>query len=411
MKEKKSSFIPRIAMGLICVLVVIYTIYHISSFFGEDVITIAAGVSKEVTAVSGSGYVFRDETLLYSSNSGVVNYLAGDGEKVKKGQDVADVYADSFSSRNLMGLIDQRIALLEASVASQGTDMTELRNSVNDTYYTITKRLSSGDVRGLSKHSDSMLTELNKMQSLLAGENANVSQSLASLYSMREGLFAESGKAVRESVDKSGYFYASADGYESAFSTDAALNLDGDALWSLVAEGSASEVENNCYGKLAETATWYFVLPLSADEQVYFTIGNTYLVNTLSGSSSVLPMTLERTLGISGDEKTVLLVFSCDRLPGAGALDRKLSVTVEVDSVSGIYVPKSAVEYLDGQRGVYILKGSVVRFRLIKVKYSGSDYYLVEEKVEDDESEYAYLTSNELIITNGQNMFDGRILD
>ena len=82
-----------------------------------------------------------------------------------------------------------------------------------------------------------------------------------------------------------------------------------------------------------------------------------------------------------------------------------------MDSVSGIYVPKGAIEYLDGQRGVYILKGSVVHFRAVEVIYIGNDYYLVSEKVENEASNYAYLSSNELIIVNGQNMFEGRILD
>ena len=57
------------------------------------------------------------------------------------------------------------------------------------------------------------------------------------------------------------------------------------------------------------------------------------------------------------------------------------------------------------------LKGSVVQFRAIEVAYIGRDYYLVEADFDDDESEFAYLTQNELIITNGQNMFDGRIMD
>ena len=37
------------------------------------------------------------------------------------------------------------------------------------------------------------------------------------------------------------------------------------------------------------------------------------------------------------------------------------------------------------------------------------DYCLVAENGEDDEN-YAYLGTNELIITNGKNLFDGRIL-
>ena len=107
----------------------------------------------------------------------------------------------------------------------------------------------------------------------------------------------------------------------------------------------------------------------------------------ISGRERVVPMTLERALGYESEavEKIVLLVFSCDHLPDGEALERNLSISVDVGSVSGIYVPRSAVAYMDGQRGVYILKGSVVQFRAIEVAYIGKDYYLVEADFDDDE--------------------------
>ena len=110
-------------------------------------------------------------------------------------------------------------------------------------------------------------------------------------------------------------------------------------------------------------------------------------------------------------ESCLLLVFSCDRLPESGALDRSLSVSVTVDSRSGIYVPAGAIELLDGYRGVYVLKGSVVCFRTVEIIYIGNDYFLVAEEPEDENIPYEYLTVNELIIVNGKNLFDGRILD
>ena len=73
--NRKKSYLLYLVVGLICVLVVAYTIYHVSSIFAEEVYTITAGVMTESSSVSGSGYVFRNETLLYSQNSGLVDYL------------------------------------------------------------------------------------------------------------------------------------------------------------------------------------------------------------------------------------------------------------------------------------------------------------------------------------------------
>ena len=58
-----------------------------------------------------------------------------------------------------------------------------------------------------------------------------------------------------------------------------------------------------------------------------------------------------------------------------------------------------------------MLKGSVVCFRTVEIIYIGNDYFLVAEEPEDENIPYEYLTVNELIIVNGKNLFDGRILD
>ena len=57
-----------------------------------------------------------------------------------------------------------------------------------------------------------------------------------------------------------------------------------------------------------------------------------------------------------------------------------------------------------------ILKGSVVFERKLDLIYEGSDYYTVADGLEPD-GEDVYLQSNDTLILDGQNLFDGRILD
>ena len=119
-------------------------------------------------------------------------------------------------------------------------------------------------------------------------------------------------------------------------------------------------------------------------------------------------MTLQRRIEVDSKDESIL-IFECNRLPENFSLQRCQSATIELSSVDGIYVPLSAMAKENGVRGVYVLRGSVVHFRKVDIIYNGSDYCLVAENGEDDEN-YAYLGTNELIITNGKNLFDGRIL-
>ena len=184
--NRKKSYLLYLVVGLICVLVVAYTIYHVSSIFAEEVYTITAGVMTESSSVSGSGYVFRNETLLYSQNSGLVDYLVKNGEKVRQGQEVADVYSDTpaLSSRDVIAVIDSQIAMLEESVASAGADLTEIRRTASESFYIISRRLSDGDIRGISTETERLLTCLNMTRSLIDGDSAAVSEAISVLKQM-----------------------------------------------------------------------------------------------------------------------------------------------------------------------------------------------------------------------------------
>ena len=81
-----------------------------------------------------------------------------------------------------------------------------------------------------------------------------------------------------------------------------------------------------------------------------------------------------------------------------------------MNSISGIYVPKSAVHRDGNKIFVYVLKGSVVRYRNIDVLHEDREYYLVTPHENEEEWEM-YLGENELLILNGKNLFDGRIMD
>jgi hypothetical protein len=83
---------------------------------------------------------------------------------------------------------------------------------------------------------------------------------------------------------------------------------------------------------------------------------------------------------------------------------------VVVSTITGINVPKSATHRSNGSYYVYILKGSVVFERKIDIIYEGSDYYTVRDGVEGEDDD-VYLQSNDNLILNGNNLFDGRILE
>jgi hypothetical protein len=220
-------------------------------------------------------------------------------------------------------------------------------------------------------------------------------------------LLSSCGSGTTYRAEQSGYFYSTVDGYESVFSMAALESLTGEGFFELITTAT-HESTAGAYGKIAASSEWRLVLPVAIAEQRYFEVGVTYEGLFEENGKTTLPLEVERIIEVPS-HATTLIVFSCDRLPQDFAFNRCQSVKITVDSASGIYVPQSAVQRVDGIRGVYILRGSVIYFRQVDILYEGSDYYLVREGRESTE-EPAYLQVNDLIITKGKNLFDGRVV-
>ena len=409
-KLKLGGMTQRIAAVVIGIAVLSYTVYHISSLFGEDITTLATGVSTEKQVIDAKGYVFRDETVLYSANSGVVDYMVSDGDKLSVSDDIATVYSiGDEETKKLLRSLDKKIAILEKSVNSGKSlaDLPKIKDDISDSYYEIAKLLASSDTGSLRKQMDKLLLSMN-CHSLLTDPASPVKQSLDFMNSQRNSILANGGNSVKERASDSGYFYSYVDGYEQSFTLLAADELTAEKYHSLVSS-TAEQISPNAYGKFAVSSDWKFVIKMSDENADNFTLESTYNMEFVENGNTIIPMTLSAVIDDTV-ESGKIFVFSANRLPAGFDFSRSQSVSVEVSSVSGLYVPKHAAHRSGRDYYVYILRGSVVCYRKIEVIYEGSDYFLC-----NTDPEYTggteYLGTNELLIVSGNNLFDGRILD
>lgn len=413
--KKSKAFLPKVAMFIFLAIVFVYTAYHlVNLFLSEDIETIISGVTTESDSVSGTGYVFREEILFTSGTAGAVDYFVADGEKIGVGQQIANVYGVSLSSdgilaKRMLFLTDKQISLLEKSVISgaEVTDLASLRKDAGDTYYKILNLISERDTSELAVQTENMMVTMNKMNVLTDG-TSSVTKSLDALRAQRESYLV--GEHMPQTSHKSGYFYYTPDGFESRFKPSALEDMTANEFYSLVHyyENTEPKIDSAVYGKLAETTVWYFAMPLSQKRAAALVDGNDYRLTFKENNNTTLTMTLEKRIE-ANSRKESILIFKCNRLPDNFILDRCQNAEIEISSMDGIYVPLSAMKRVNGVRGVYVLRGSVVHFRKVDIIYNGADYCLVAESGEA-EGDYEYLGTNELIITNGKNLFDGRIL-
>lgn len=415
--KKKRAFLPKVAMFIFLAIVFVYTAYHlVNLFLADEIITIISGVTTESETVSGTGYIFRDEKLLAAETAGAVEYFVDDGSKVSVGQKIANVYEVSNESEGLIAkrelfLADKQISLLEKSIitGAEVTDLSILRNDANDTYYKILNLIAQNDTSELAAQTEKMMITMNKMNVRTDKDGTSKVTTTLDALKQQRSLYIK-GFALEQDSPQSGYFYYTPDGFEAKFKTSALEDMTANDFYSLVHyyENTKMKIDSNVYGKIADTTVWKFVMPISQRKAASLEDGKEYKLTFKENNNTTMVMTLQGRIEANSREESIL-VFECNRLPDNFTLDRCQSADIEISSVEGIYVPLSAMARVGGVRGVYVLRGSVVHFRRVDIIYNGADYCLVAKSGES-EGDYEYLGTNELIITNGKNLFDGRIL-
>ncbi len=456
-RKSNGAFLSKLAMGLVFAIVFVYSVYHISLlFFSKDVATIVSGVTTHSETVTGRGYIFREEALLRCDYDGAVDYIARDGSKVSSGEKLADIYEVSTPYiRQQVRELDLYIELLERSeIGAEPLDLVTLRADANASYYRLMQLLSSGESGELSAQIQSMMVILNKI-TLLGNNASQISETLRLVKDARTTLFE--GSYITEKSATGGYFYHEPDGYENVFSLSALQALDETSYYEAVNtyKEQDQKIAPSVYGKLAADSSWYFVVSLSnkeaqslwdnakvveqdeAEDVVdeteddvieavpqslvtdgsditeaegeQYAFGQEYTLRFSENNDTSFRMRLDRLIEAPEHGETIC-VFYCNRLPDTFEMWRAQDVEISISEVSGIYVPRSALAVQDGLTGVYVLRGSVVYFRKIDIVYEELQFCLASTEISEEKGFYS-LENNELIITEGENMFHGRILD
>ncbi len=410
-KKYLKNAVLYVLTSLLSLGVILYIGYHL--FFGltQKIETAPASPETIQNTILSDVYLFRAETLLRSqSGSGSVVAAVSDGTRVGIGDTVARRY--DLSSPDIVAAIreaDEQIRVLTAMCENTLSvrDTVSIDRDIYDIMQKIASSARDGDGDGATAYRGDLRLSLIR-RDIVTGAATAAETELARVKAERAALIRELG-ACRETstVSKSGYFYASADGYETIFTADTAREMTVSDFRALY-EADAQPLADSVIGKLVTEHTWYAACLLSRSEAENLTEGEDYPVSFPYNGETSVRMTLSRMVR-EGD--TVMLVFEADTMPQDFSYTR-LQPAVIADTVyTGLRVPASAVRVVDGVTGVYVLQGSVMHYRAVKLIVEGEDWCLLENAPEEDPPEgYTWLRQNEIVITKGRRLAEGRIL-
>ncbi len=358
--------------------------------------------------ISSEGFIMRKETLIKTSNSGSPEYLVGEGEKVKKDSIIAVMYSgnDDVATKNKINDLEKKISQIENSLSTNDlfmSDALKLENMIEEKLMLIAKASGTKKTVLVSQYTNELQTLLNKKQIIL-GEVEGFDKKLKSLKQERDNLKENfSGQFANVSTPVAGFFSSEFDGYENLLEPEFLKKNGFSAFNEVLALKSGSNKPSNYIGKIIEDFKMYYACIMPFKQIRDYSVGDNFKIRFENSKGGEVNSSIWHMDESSQD---VLVIFECDTANSQTNNLRKEKAQIITKNYKGYKVNKSAVRMIDNTTGIFVLVGVQIQFKPVKVLFSRDDYMII---VADSEKRGSLMT-NEQVVVEGKELFDGKIV-
>lgn len=401
--NNKGAFFLKMGITLIALIFIIYQTY---SVVYKPITTSTATYYNTYDGIDINGYFVREETVIDYNITGNERYVAQEGEKISKGGTIAELYASSeiAETHEMIEKLSEEIEVLESinSVSDPSSvDLTTLSNKIKRSYFNFLSVKDSGRYSELNAHLTELLMQLNKKQ-ILTGEVKGFDNLLSSLKeevaSLKKGL---QGALSKVTAPVSGFFIHQTDGLENFLTFDALDEID-----ETIFEKISKTESVNAFGKIVSSQNFYIIAQMKDDDYLNFSIGDKVNLRTPFVGSELLKATFHE-IKVDKDKNSAIIILSCQTMNGQFATVRSAPLTIVTEEYEGIKINNKSIHYSDGVPGVYVIQGSIVKFKPIEIVYRTESYTLCK-KSEDGNNESIVLYDE--VIEKGKNLYDGKLI-
>ena len=376
----------------------------------EKVVTETAFTYSMTEDVPFEGVFLRDETVVYSSGSGVIDYEHSDGSKVGKSSVIARRYRSELDieRRREIEKINEQVNVLTDAQKLAGTDNNQLENitnQINERHSLILGNLIDGDYSAAQDMENALLGVLSKRE-ISRGDVDSYEAKIASLQSRAAELEALlSGDVENIYADGTGYFVSGVDGYETSLTIADSADITAEQIEDILKKpdlgGSPSAV-----GKLIADYRWRVAAVIDSSQLFGCYEGGQVTLRVKNDPTPIEAEIISITDTGRGDG-TAVYVFECATLTSTVASGRTAQFKYIVNSYGGLRVSRSAIRYNDdGERGVFVVQSGKLVFRKIDVEYWGDDYIICQSTADD-----GYLKLYDKIVTEGKDLYAGKVVE
>lgn len=408
MKNISKTKIKYVACTVLGFLIIFYFIYQVVQMNSSPYKTEVA-VEREIeNKIVTNAFAIRDEEYITAENtSGTVVSIAEDGKRVASGDAVAVVFQNSESAAAYVRIneLEKEIDYYKQLKNRVGIG-TNAPSSYNDAIDDACIAFIAASREGINSEFDEALVDLRDSvtaRQLAVGTQLSVDAKLSSLEAELVTLKSKAVGYNTVSSPNPGYYIGSVDGFEHAIQYENVLNnINCETVNNLLAYQKQT-VSGNVMGKLVDSFDWYFVCNVSYSESGKLSKDKKVVVNIPNTSVVSVECKIAYIGAKEGDY--VPVVLKCNIMNRDVANLRIESIEIITDNYTGIRINNKAIREVDGQKGVYVLRGNIIQFKKINIISSSEDYSIVEK---DDDT--AYVKEYDTIIIEGVDLHDGKVV-
>lgn len=419
---KQGNALVNFVMALLALTLACYLGIYIWNAFTDPFTTTYAYEYVAADSVEAEGFLVREEQA-FPAQTGIVDVIRREGEKVAVGKSVARVHRDSqaLAAQEQLDELSMEISLLDYALGAGDTYSSSARLD-ESILQSLVQLRSCAAVNDYSQLEDQVMAVKSQVlqRDYIYGQNldlADLSAQRQALVQQYQALAAQNTSGTSTiTAPAAGTFSAMVDGYEELLTPETVFTLTPSQLDELEKRQVSG---NSSPGKLITSNQWYFVTALDEDSAQRLRVGSSYTVSFSGDFNQDVSMTVEQ-IG-QGEEGRCAVVFSSTRYLSDTTLLRTQSVEIVFARYSGLRVPKLALRMItrtttdsDTQEqvetnvlGLYAVVNGQAEFKAVEIVTEGTDYYVVRPATEGSRA----LRAGEEIIVRATDLYDGKLLE
>jgi hypothetical protein len=406
-EKRKKRRNRRLLVGLIFLIPAIYIGIQMVKILDRTYTTQTAVSYTMADTITCDGLLGMEESEILYNGTGVLGYLAQNGERVSAGTAVAQVFENETQAANfaLALRLKEEIDLLEKAQTTSTTavDVDSLSKQTLNGVYDILNCIQTGNYVDVSEGCSAVQLAQNKLQ-IGTGVMTDFSQRIAALTAQREAALA-AVSAVPVSADAAGYFVSAQDSVQQPYTVQQLQDMTPAQLQEAVNQPSVPH-DASVAGKLILDYRWRYFASVSAKQAAKFTEGSKVSISFPSVSAQTVPAQVVSVV-IDDETQTAKVELLSDYINGTIVTLEHAQAQITFSTYTGIRIDKEALHVIEGVNYVYVRLGNVAYQKRVQIVFEDENYILVSPTKKTGENEVALFDE---VIVKGTDLYDKKVL-